>query len=101
MPRPARQLRWRVGVAVWALLGGELGELLGLRETAVVAAPGAVVAFLWLALSPVRALRELPKGPEQPEGPGDETAADAPAPEALSGPLLDAPAARRPVAGGL
>jgi MFS family permease len=102
------RLRGRVGgtirvltagsVPVGALIGGALGEALGLRATAVVAGLGVVVAFLWLALSPVRTLRELP---DQPEEPGDDTAADPPAPQAPSGPLLDTPDARQPVAGGL
>jgi MFS family permease len=42
------------------LLGGALGELLGLRATLLVAAAGMVVAPLWLVASPLRRLRELP-----------------------------------------
>ena len=66
-------LRGRVGASiqvltagtapVGAFLGGFLAEAIGLRATAVVAGLGVFVAFLWLARSPVRALRELPAAP--------------------------------------
>ena len=84
-------------VPLGAVLGGALGEAVGLRATAVIAGLGVVGAFLWLVLSPVRALRGLP---EQPEEPGDGTAAEAPAPEAPPGSQMDAPDARQPVGRG-
>ena len=43
-----------------ALLGGALGEVLGLRTTLIGAALGCLVAPLWVLLSPVRAVREQP-----------------------------------------
>ena len=44
---------------IGALLGGALGGLIGLPLTLVVASVGMLLAFLWLLLSPVRALRVL------------------------------------------
>lgn len=43
-----------------ALLGGLLGERLGLRETLFLAAGGELLAALWLLASPIRRLREAP-----------------------------------------
>jgi MFS family permease len=45
-----------------AFAGGVLGETIGLRETLYVAAFGGTFAVLWLALSPVRGLREYSSG---------------------------------------
>jgi len=45
---------------IGALLGGALGGVIGLPLTLVVAELGMLLAFLWLLLSPVRALRVLP-----------------------------------------
>ena len=45
---------------VGSLLGGFLGETIGLRPTLAVAALGMLLAFVWLVASPVRSLRELP-----------------------------------------
>src|SRR3989442_7930254 len=42
------------------ILGGVLGASLGLRVAIAVAAAGGLLAFLWVALSPVRALRVIP-----------------------------------------
>ncbi|OLC31562.1 MAG: hypothetical protein AUH31_02410 [Armatimonadetes bacterium 13_1_40CM_64_14] len=42
------------------ILGGVLGASLGLRAAIAVAAAGGLLAFLWVALSPVRALRVIP-----------------------------------------
>jgi hypothetical protein len=42
------------------LLGGALGELLGVRPTLVVALVGMMTAPLWLVASPLRALRDMP-----------------------------------------
>jgi predicted MFS family arabinose efflux permease len=43
-----------------ALVGGLLGEAIGLRATMLVGAIAALTSVLWLILSPVRQLRELP-----------------------------------------
>jgi MFS family permease len=46
------------------LLGGALGGSFGLRAAITVAAAGGVLAFLWVALSPVRILRVIPDATE-------------------------------------
>ena len=45
---------------VGALVGGLLGETIGLRATLVVGAGGMSLGALWLLLSPVRSLRAAP-----------------------------------------
>jgi predicted MFS family arabinose efflux permease len=45
---------------VGSLMGGALGEWLGLRPALLVAAAGSLFAFLWILFSPVRTLREQP-----------------------------------------
>ena len=47
-------------IPVGALIGGTLGGIIGLRETIIVGAVGALIAFLPVTLSPVRSLREMP-----------------------------------------
>ncbi|GAA4528594.1 MFS transporter [Amycolatopsis samaneae] len=47
------------------LLGGALGELIGLRGTMWVAVAGEAAAGLWVACSPLRRMRELPKPAEE------------------------------------
>ncbi len=47
-------------VPLGGLLGGGLGEMIGLRSTLVLAALGEMLAALWLILSPIRSLREQP-----------------------------------------
>ncbi len=47
-------------VPVGALLGGALGETIGLRPTLLLAATGEVLAVLWLVFSAVRTQREQP-----------------------------------------
>ncbi len=42
------------------VLGGALGTSLGLRAAIAAAAAGGLLAFLWVALSPVRTLRAIP-----------------------------------------
>jgi MFS family permease len=44
-----------------ALVGGSLGEFLGLRSAIAIAAGGGLLAFLWIAFSPVLALRAIPE----------------------------------------
>ncbi len=43
------------------LVGGALGELLGLRPAMIVGAIGGMLAFLWVFASPVRALERIPE----------------------------------------
>ncbi len=43
------------------LVGGVLGEALGLRLAIAVSAGGGLLAFLWVALSPVPALKAIPE----------------------------------------
>jgi MFS family permease len=47
-------------IPLGGLLGGALGELLGLREALLVAAIGTILAPAWVLLSPLRGLRDLP-----------------------------------------
>ena len=47
-------------IPLGAFVGGLLGEAIGLRAVGLVAAAGVFLAFLWVALSPVRSLRTLP-----------------------------------------
>jgi predicted MFS family arabinose efflux permease len=49
---------------VGALLGGLLGNIIGLRPTLGVAVVGLLLSSLWLFFSPVRVLREHPEQPE-------------------------------------
>ncbi|MDP9362669.1 MAG: MFS transporter, partial [Chloroflexota bacterium] len=51
-------------VPLGALLGGLLGQTLGLGETLVLAATGELLAALWTWRSPLRALRDLPAAAE-------------------------------------
>jgi MFS family permease len=50
---------WGV-VPLGGLLGGGLGETIGLRSTLLLAALGEILATLWLLLSPMRSLPEQP-----------------------------------------
>lgn len=47
-------------VPIGALLGGILGERIGVPATIVVGACGGMPSFLWLLFSPVRSIRALP-----------------------------------------
>ena len=47
-------------VPLGGLLGGGLGETIGLRPTLLLAALGEILAVFWLLLSPMRSLREQP-----------------------------------------
>lgn len=47
-------------VPLGGLLGGVLGETIGLRPTLLLAALGEMLSVLWLLLSPIRLLREQP-----------------------------------------
>ncbi|WP_446217997.1 MFS transporter [Micromonospora sp. IBHARD004] len=46
---------------IGALLGGALGQALGVRPALWIATAGALAGLLWVVFSPVRALRELPE----------------------------------------
>lgn len=52
-------------IPVGALLGGILGEQIGLRATLWVGALGIALAWLWVLFSPVSTLRSLPKPAEE------------------------------------
>ena len=51
---------------IGALIGGALGQSIGLRFTLAVGAIGSLFAVAWIAFSPARALREAPQPSEQP-----------------------------------
>jgi len=55
-------------IPLGGLLGGALGELLGLRATLLVAGTGIALAPLWLVASPLRGLRDLPSAPDRKYG---------------------------------
>ncbi|HEY5620743.1 MAG TPA: MFS transporter [Candidatus Bathyarchaeia archaeon] len=44
-----------------ALVGGILGVIIGIRPTILIMAVGGSLAFLWVLLSPVRSLKEIPE----------------------------------------
>lgn len=60
------------------LLGGALGELLGVRAALVVAVVGMALAPGWLLASPLRRLRDLPADGLPDMGKGQPTATDTP-----------------------
>jgi len=50
------------GIPIGSLLGGLLTDHLGGRGALVVIAVGLLLTPLWVLLSPIRSLRELPSG---------------------------------------
>ena len=59
-------------VPVGSLIGGGLGTLIGLQATLLVGVFGMLVAFVWIALSPVRAIESFPAEPQDlMPAPGD------------------------------
>ena len=52
---------WGV-IPIGSLLGGLLGTAIGIRQTLAVGAAGMSLAFIWVLLSPIRALRRQPVG---------------------------------------
>jgi MFS family permease len=57
----------RLGAAlVGSLLGGLMGNSIGVRTTLVVGALGSLLSTLWLAMSPIRPLRTVPAPPVEP-----------------------------------
>jgi predicted MFS family arabinose efflux permease len=69
-------------IPIGALIGGFLGEALGLRETLFVGSGGLLLALLWIVASAVPRLRELPS---EPAAPASDSAANAPGSLGLSG----------------
>jgi hypothetical protein len=47
------------------LIGGVLGGLIGVRETVTIGMVGSCLAFLPVFFSPLRTMRELPRGEER------------------------------------
>jgi hypothetical protein len=47
---------------IGSLIGGALGELIGLGPTLLVGVVGMLGSFAWAVLSPLRTLRALPSG---------------------------------------
>jgi predicted MFS family arabinose efflux permease len=62
--RVAASHRFLVGgmVPLGALIGGTLGSFIGLPATLLIGVAGMLLAFLWIVVSPVRNVRELPNG---------------------------------------
>ena len=52
-------------IPIAGLLGGALGDLIGLRSTIWVAAIGALVAFVPLLVTPLLGIREMPSSPDE------------------------------------
>jgi predicted MFS family arabinose efflux permease len=47
-------------VPVGAIVGGLLGQIIGMRPTLFISIAGELLATLWVVFSPVRTMRELP-----------------------------------------
>jgi hypothetical protein len=60
-----RVIVWGVS-PIGALMGGLLGEAVGLRATLLIGALGVFLEFGWVLFSPVRSLRQLPVPTDQP-----------------------------------
>lgn len=58
---------------IGGLVGGVLGSTIGLRPTLWIGAVGVMLAVLPVFLSPLRTMRELPAGPEEPGSGSDAT----------------------------
>ena len=57
----------RLGAAlVGSLLGGLMGNTIGVRKTLVVGSLGSLLSTRWLGVSPIRALRTAPAPPAEP-----------------------------------
>jgi MFS family permease len=61
-------------IPLGSLIGGWLGDAIGLRATIILAVIGGVSPFLWILFSPVRRLKEIPApaAPTQPTQPAAE-----------------------------
>ena len=51
-------------VPIGALIGGVMGEVIGLRPTLFIGAAGEMLGIIWLVFTPVWRLRDLPASPE-------------------------------------
>jgi MFS family permease len=60
---------------IGGLLGGALGEVIGVRQALWVGVIGGVFAFVPVFLSPLRTMRELPTGPDEEPQVGDDAQA--------------------------
>jgi predicted MFS family arabinose efflux permease len=60
-------------VPVGALLGGLLGEAIGIRATVLVGVAGVILAFLWVLSSPMRSLRSIPTDSPPPGDSGSSS----------------------------
>ncbi|HEX9196842.1 MAG TPA: MFS transporter, partial [Candidatus Bathyarchaeia archaeon] len=56
-------MRWIVWgtIPAGAIAGGVLAEVFGLREAIVIGVIGGIFSFLWVFLSPVRSLKDVPE----------------------------------------
>jgi len=61
----SRRVLGLAAVVVGSLLGGVLGEQVGVSRTMIVGAVGGTLAFVWLVVSPLPRLRTLPMPSEQ------------------------------------
>ena len=61
-----RFIEW-AAMLLGLLVGGLLGQTIGLRPTLFVAAAGGLLSGLWLLFSPVRQLRDYPAMLAEPE----------------------------------
>ncbi len=67
-----RTLVWGT-IPVGSFLGGVLGQLLGYHTAVGIAVGGGMLAFVWVLLSPVRGIKEIPSAPETVKGQDDAT----------------------------
>jgi hypothetical protein len=65
---------------IGSLVGGALGEAIGLRPTLWVAAAGGAFAVVPLLLSPVRSLRSIPEAAPSPDVVADASGPPEPVP---------------------
>jgi len=61
----SRRVLGLAAVVVGSLIGGVLGEQVGVSRTMIVGAVGGTLAFVWLVVSPLPRLRTLPMPSEQ------------------------------------
>jgi MFS family permease len=61
-------MRWIVWgtIPLGLLMGGAIGQWIGLRTALWVGAIGSLPTFLWVLLSPVRSIREMPESLQEP-----------------------------------
>ncbi|MBA2894426.1 MFS transporter [Nonomuraea soli] len=52
---------------IGGIIGGVLGEVIGVRNTLWICAAGATLSFLWIYTSPMRTMRELPVSNHTPQ----------------------------------